>query len=391
MSSSKVYDVCVVGAGVMGSATARQLAQNGQEVLLLEQFPLPHSRGSSHGQSRIFRTLYSNPVFVRMARDSLAIWKDIELHANEEIYIRNVGLLSVEEAPGLTLKKDAQNLKDLGIGHEVLSPSELRKRFPSLQFDPGYSAVLERSAGVMRADKCLRALQEQFIRFGGSLKDGQKVLSIQPDGTGVTIKTSIENHRARKLILTVGPWTNNLLKPLGLLLPIRVYRAPVLYWSITKPDEYSWKNGFPSFYDASPTGKHIYCLSYLEYPDMLKVRVHHGNAERRDMDRQDIDQFIKSAGAYVKKHFPYLDHKGPAIVEMCLYSMTPDSSFILDKHPTFDNIIIGAGFSAHGFKHAPVVGQILSDLARDQTPAYDITPFRISRFKETHTDTKSNL
>jgi len=331
MSSHCTYDVCVIGAGVVGSSAAHYLASRGQKTLLLEQFPLPHWRGSSHGQTRIIRSSYFRPYYTKMVGDANKMWKTIEAKAQQELLIPNVGMFSVEAAPGEKLKEIVKSLVDAGEAFQVLSSEELKKRFPELSYPPHYTGVLEQSAGILKADKCLRVLQDQFIEFGGILKDGECVVDIQP-GSPVTIKTTKSLLSAQKVILTAGPWTNNLLRPLGITLPLMPCKTMVLYWKTKQPGTYSLQSGFPSFYDCSASdGLCLYGLPSFEYPDMVK--------------------------------------------------MTPDEDYVLDKHPRFANIVIGAGFSAHGFKLGPVSGKILAQLAMGETPSYDMSPFRIARFK----------
>ncbi|KAL9981731.1 hypothetical protein ACROYT_G010474 [Oculina patagonica] len=391
MSSHPTYDVCVIGAGVVGSSTARYLASRGQKTLLLEQFPLPHWRGSSHGQTRIIRGSYPEPYYSKMVVEALEMWKQIEAKAQQEILITNVGMLSVEDGPEKELKEIKKSLNAAGEIYEVLSSQKLKQRFPELSYPPSYTGVLERSAGILKADKCLRVLQQQFIEFGGTLKDGESVTEIHP-GSLVRIKTTKNLFTARKVIFTAGAWTNKLLKPLGLTLPLQAIKAPVLYWKTKQPGMYSLKNGFPTFYDCTASdGRLLYAIPSFEYPDMVKLGPTGAcklpeirreiDPDLRDSHRDLLDIHIQRTGEYLQEHFPHIDHGEPAIVEDCMYTLTPDEGFVLDKHPRFPNIIIGAGFSAHGFKLGPVSGKILAQLAMNETPSYDMSPFRIARFK----------
>ncbi|XP_078363004.1 peroxisomal sarcosine oxidase-like [Oculina patagonica] len=391
MSSNPTYDVCVIGAGVVGSSTARYLASRGQKTLLLEQFPLPHWRGSSHGQTRIIRGSYPEPYYTKMVVEALEMWKQIEAKAQQEILITNVGMLSVEDGPGKGLKEIKKSFNAAGEIYEVLSSQKLKQRFPELSYPPSYTGVLESSAGILMADKCLRVLQEQFVEFGGTLKDGEVVTEVHP-GSLVTIKTSKNLFTARKVICTAGPWTNKLLKPLGLTLPLKTTKTTVLYWKTKQPGIYSLKNGFPTFYDCTVSGgERLYGIPSFEYPDMVKFGPsgqcqlpemrQEVDPDLRDSHRDLVEIHIQRIRGYIEKHFPRIDHREPAIVEACTYTLTPDENFVLDKHPRFPNIIIGAGFSAHGFKLGPVSGKILAQLAMNETPSYDMSPFRIARFK----------
>lgn len=393
MSLPPTYDVCVIGAGVVGSSSAYYLASKGKHTLLLEQFPLPHWRGSSHGQTRIIRGSYVEPYYTKMVVEAMEMWKEIEMKAKHELLVPNVGLLSVEEAPSDKSKEVIESLIAAGETFEVLSNEQLKDRYPGLNFSSNYSGVLERSAGILRADKCLRVLQEQFVGHGGTLKDGESVIDIQP-GTPVTIKTNKNVYAAYKVIMTVGPWTNKLLKPLGITLPLKTQKALVLYWKAKQPGAYSLQSGFPNFYDCTVSdGRHLYGLPSFEYPDMVKFgptgsctvpdMCKEIDPDLRDNDKEVVDIVVQRTRDYLRDHFPLLDHRTPAIIESCIYTLTPDTNFVLDKHPRFPNIVIGAGFSAHGFKLAPVSGKILAQLALGERQSYDLSPFRISRLSTT--------
>jgi len=335
-----------------------------------------------------------------MVGEAHKMWKTIEAKAQQELLIPNVGMLTVEAAPGEGLKEIIKSLVDAGENFQVLSSEELKKRFPELSFPPHYTAVLEHSAGILKADKCLRVLQDQFVEFGGILKDGETVVDIQP-GSPVTIKTTKSLFTAQKVILTAGPWTNKLLKPLGITLPLMPRKVVVLYWNTKQPGTYSLQSGFPNFYDCTTSdGRCIYGLPSFEYPDMVKFgptgqcklpdMCKRTDPDSRDSDRELVEANIRKTREYLQNHFPQLVLKDPAIIESCMYTMTPDEDFVLDKHPRFANIVIGAGFSAHGFKHGPVSGKILAQLAMGETPSYDMSPFRITRFK-TSSQPKASL
>uniref|UniRef100_A0A8C4R0X4 Pipecolic acid oxidase n=1 Tax=Eptatretus burgeri TaxID=7764 RepID=A0A8C4R0X4_EPTBU len=161
-----------------------------------------------------------------------------------------------------------------------------------------------------------------------------------------------------------------------------VIQLDVCYWREKEPGQHSMENGFPCIMHLSPNGdeKSIYALPPIDYPHLFKLCCHFGIEIHPDTkERQHNAQFLAFLSAYVKKHLPGLEST-PALIDSCLYTNTPDMDFIIDKHPRYDNIIIGAGFSGHGFKLAPVVGKLLAELASGRRQSYKLTPFRISRF-----------
>ncbi|XP_028518961.1 peroxisomal sarcosine oxidase [Exaiptasia diaphana] len=366
-----IYDVCVVGAGIEGSSTGRYAASRGKKTLLLEQFHLPHSRGSSHGTTRLVRHGYPSDVFANLMPEAFEIWSDVEKIAGKEL-IKRVGLFSTEVAPLNQLKSLATNVQNLGVPCEILSSADIKRKFPTFKLQ-GYEGTFEPQGGFILANQALSAMQRQFVQFGGKLSDGEKVTKIEP-GSVVLIHTTKNVYRAKSVIITAG----------------KLWRALLTYWKPTNPEKFSIESGFPGFiiYGVEDHD-HVYGFPVFEYPGLLKV-CHHGgieisSPEAREEARKN-EKFVERVSKFVTDHFDGIEPV-PKIIEPCIYTITPDDSFVLDHHPSHKNIVIGAGFSGHGFKMAPLVGKILSQLALGETPSYDMRPFRISRFS----NLKSNL
>ncbi|XP_070571505.1 peroxisomal sarcosine oxidase-like isoform X1 [Ptychodera flava] len=337
-----IWDAVVVGAGVEGSATAYHLAKNNQRTLLLEQFGLPHTRGSSHGQSRIIRYGYDQDYYTAMMPDAFEQWHDIEKQTGVTL-IKDTGLVSVDCSPYVEYNKKRNVLTRAGIGFKEFTGQEAKKKYPFLNYGPDYKFLLEEKSGLIRADKAVLCLQNLFKRNGGVIQDEEKLLDVLP-GPVVTIKTNKGTHRAKNVILTVGPWASQVLSPLGLQLPLKPLRIRVCYWKEKSPGTCSQFPGFIAV-GGVKSGHDIYGLQVLEYPNMMKICHHYGeeiDPDDRDKEsnyRVDLDALEK----YVSDHFPCLENK-PSIVEACIYTVTPDEDFVLDRHPHFKNIIIGAGF-----------------------------------------------
>ncbi|XP_004635448.1 peroxisomal sarcosine oxidase [Octodon degus] len=376
-----LWDVIVIGAGVQGCFTAYHLAKHGKRVLLLEQFFLPHSRGSSHGQSRIIRKVYSQDFYTQMMNECYQMWAQLEKEAGTPLH-RNTELLLLGKKENLELKTMEAILSRQGIEHQYLSSEELKQHFPNLRFTRGEVGLLDKTGGVLYADKALKAIQDGIHRFGGTVHDGEKVIEIRP-GDPVTVKTTSRSYQAKSLVITAGPWSKKLLQPLGIDLPLQILLINVCYWREKVPGSYSVSQAFPCFMFLDQAPHHIYGLPGGEYPGLVKICLHHGNnvdPEERDYPMAFTHvQDVQILRHFVKDYFPDLKSE-PAIMERCMYTNTPDKHFVLDHHPKYDNIVIGAGFSGHGFKLAPVVGKILCELSMKSVPSYDLAPFRISRF-----------
>ncbi|KAG8520145.1 Peroxisomal sarcosine oxidase [Galemys pyrenaicus] len=382
----ELYHAIVVGAGIQGCFTAYHLVRHGKRVLLLEQFFLPHSRGSSHGQSRIIRRAYPEDFYTQMMDECYRLWAQLEHETGTQLH-RQTGLLLLGKQDNPELTTIQATLSRQRVAHQRLPPEELKQRFPNIRLTRGEVGLLDESAGVLYADKALRALQVGAIQQrGGMVCDGEKVMEINP-GLPVRVKTTSGSYQAESLIITAGPWTNQLLRPLGMELPLQTLRINVCYWREKVPGSYGMSQAFPCFLnlDLSLAPHPIYGLPSREYPGLMKVCYHHGNnadPEERDCPAAFSDlQDVQILSRFVRDHLPDLEPE-PVVMERCMYTNTPDEHFVLDRHPKYDNIVIGAGFSGHGFKLAPVVGKILYELSMKLTPSYDLTPFRIRRFPD---------
>ncbi|XP_022074289.2 peroxisomal sarcosine oxidase isoform X2 [Acanthochromis polyacanthus] len=337
MSTNQEFDCVVIGAGVQGSFAAYQLAKHKQKTALLEQFVLPHTRGSSHGQTRIMRKAYAEDFYANMMDETYELWAQLEREAGVKLY-RQTGLLVMGPEKSHYFEQVKKTLQRNRVPMVTLTSDNFNQHIPHVKLTEGDGAVVEVTAGVLYADRALKAAQAQFQKLGGVIRDNEMVTDIKP-GPIVTVSTSAGVYRAKRVVITAGPWANRLLAHTGLQLPLEI-----CYHAGSKAD-----------------------------PDQRDQQT----------DRSDIDILQR----YVKRCFPGLFPE-PAVVESCLYTLTPDRHFVLDCHPTYSNIVIGAGFSGHGFKFGPIIGKLLCELSLGEVPSYDLSPFRIRRFQA---NTKSAL
>lgn len=253
----------------------------------------------------------------------------------------------------------------------ILNPEEIKSEFPQFSYGKDTWGVLDLSGGVLEANKALESFQDLFKTNGGTVVEDAKVIGIDCEEL-VTVKTAIGDFVAKSLVICAGPFTKELCQCIGLDLPLKVQKVPVFYWEERNLGSHSVANGFPTFIDFSY--KDMYGLPSLEYPGFVKICGHDIR------NSEDVASIHDSIAEFVKEHFPGLVPKA-GITQQCKYTLTPDEIFILDNHPKFKNIAIGAGFSGTGFKMAPVVGKILADLANGRKPEFEMDAFRISRFQ----------
>ncbi|XP_054868065.1 peroxisomal sarcosine oxidase [Amphiprion ocellaris] len=381
MSTNQEFDCVVIGAGVQGSFTAYQLAKHKQKTLLLEQFILPHTRGSSHGQTRIIRKAYDEDFYVNMMDESYELWAQLEREAGVKLY-RQTGLLVMGPEKSHYYEQVKNTLQRNKVPMVTLTSDNFNQHIPHVKLTEGNGAVVEVTAGVLYADRALKAVQAQFQKLGGVIRDNEMVMDIKP-GPIVTVSTSAGVYRAKRVVITAGPWANRLLAHTGLQLPLEVVKINVCYWKEKVPGSYDVRRRFPCFIltESQESKEHIYGLPSNEYPGLVKICYHTGSKADPDQRDQQTDRSdINILQRCVKHCFPGLIPE-PAVVESCLYTLTPDRHFVLDCHPTYSNIVIGAGFSGHGFKFGPIMGKLLCELSLGEVPSYDLSPFRIRRFQ----------
>lgn len=381
-----MLDVIVIGAGVHGLSAANYLVDKGKDVLIIEQFPLPHTRGSSHGSSRITRHSYHKTFYADMMQECFEKWKELSYKTDTNLF-NNCGIVTLAAHEHCT--QIEENLNKSSIEYELLNPEEARQRFPGFSCGEEEFAVFEPSGGVLLADRCLQALQKSVKTGGGIIRDSEKVLKIEQindeeDGY-VRVTTSRSTYTSRKIVLTCGPWVNKMIKPFGVRYPVKVLKINVLYWKAKDSKLYDIKN-FPAA--IIERGKeHFYSLPIMEYPNHMKVCYHYGVVVDPDepskttkinlVIRNRQYQFVIDC---VKKYYPQLE-MDPGVQESCIHTNTPDHDLILEYLPGSNKIVIGTGFSNHSFQLAPAVGHILGDLVLDVKPPYSIEPFSSKRFK----------
>ncbi len=319
--------IAVIGAGVMGLATARALERQGQSVVVYDQFESGHARGSSHGRSRIFRLAYAEEEYVRLAQESLGLWRRLEAETGETLLELN-GLLEIVR----TLEEStARTLEACGVEWHRLDGAEAEKRFP-IRVPEGSFAVLQPEAGIVRADKALTA-------FGRDL-DIRYRTRVHPDELDAEV-----------VVVTAGSWVNELLEE---PLPVKVTRETVCYF---RPE-----NGrpIPSLVSFKPDS-HTHDMYSLADPVYgLKVGAHHAGPEVDPNEPGEPEpRLIEQIAGWARETYR-LAEPDPVVAETCLYTTTPDETFVLERR---GRLVIGSPCSGHGFKFAPAIGERLANLA----------------------------
>jgi monomeric sarcosine oxidase len=372
------YDAIVVGAGVMGSATAYQLAKRGRRVLLLEQFAIGHERGSSHGRSRIIRLAYDAPEYVRLARAAYPLWRLFEREAGAALLLQTGGLdLARPGQPSFEATR--ASLTASGVPFDLLDRAAIAERFPQFQPPEDTIAIYQADAGILDADRCVAALASEARRYGATIREEELARRLAPSGDGVEVRTDRQSYGAERLVVTAGSWARPLLRQLGLDLPLSVSKEQIAYFEPRDPALFE-PHRFPIFIHHTDSGWHYYGFPIFGLPG-VKVAQHHGGPviDPESDDYAVIPARLDAVRAYVSQMLPQAAG-APIFTQTCRYTRTPDDHFIIDHHPAHPQILVGSPCSGHGFKFGVLIGKILADLVEEGATDQPIGMFSLGRF-----------
>jgi monomeric sarcosine oxidase len=356
------YDLIILGAGGVGSAAAYHAARRGLSVLAIDQFPPAHSLGSSHGKTRIIRLAYfEHPDYVPLLRRAYKLWEELEQAAEQRLYFET-GIVEVGPADGVVVPGVLASAAQHNLVVEAWSGTELTRRYPGFRAPDDYQAVFEQRAGVLCVEPCVLAHTCLAERHGAQFVRGESVVSWQAAGESVTVRTEKESYHAARLVVAAGAWSSRMLCDLNLPL---VVRRKASFWFPTDGASYRVSSGCPAFYFELPWG-HFYGLPALDEQG-LKLAEHSGGQEVVDptgVDREINPDDRARIERFRQEHLP--DCRSPhARHSTCLYTLSPDGNFFVDRHPQHPQLALAAGLSGHGFKFTPVLGEALVDLAVD--------------------------
>lgn len=367
------HDVIVLGIGAMGSATCRELARRGARVLGIEQFSLGHALGSSHGATRLIRQAYfEEPRYVPLLKRVYPVWDAISAEAGTTLFHRTGLLILAPPGGGASLIGVRRSAEQHGIAIQLVDESALGREFPQFRPGPGTTGIFEPGAGYLEVESCVIAMAQQAEAAGAELHFGETVAQWHADGTDVTVTTDRETYRAKRLVVTAGAWSSRLLAELGL--PLRVLRVPQFWF----PAPAETLQTIPCFAFDGPES---FLYGFPPLPGLgMKMGDHHPKetlvADPSAVDRNVYPADLTRLTRCIRDFLPGVSPE-PRAWSVCMYTMTPDEHFLLDRHPHHENVVFAAGFSGHGFKFAPVIGEILADLSEHGQTPFDIGFLRL--------------
>jgi monomeric sarcosine oxidase len=368
-------DYVVAGLGALGSAACMELARRGHRVVGLERFELGHSRGASHDTSRILRHSYHTPAYVRLTLEAYADWARLERESGETLVTRVGGLDLFPPEPAISPVDYTTSLDEVGVGYEILDTADVTGRWPQLRLPTGTTALHQPDAAIVPAARGTRVMQDQARRYGAQLRELTPVRGVSDRGeAGLEVRTDDGVLRCRGLVVCADAWTNDVLSPLDVHLPLEVTLEQVTYFRPEDPEPFRpgrlplwiWMDD-PSYYGFPCYGE-----------DTVKAAQDCGGPSV-DPDRRTSAPDAGMQGRLAEHLARMLPGSGTPVRSVrCQYTLTPDRDFVISPVPGHESVVVGLG-AAHGFKFAPTFGRLLARLAVDGTADGEPDAFRLDR------------
>ena len=360
------HDTIVVGLGGVGSAVFAELARRGVDVVGIDRWEPPHDRGSSHGQSRIFRVAYfEHPDYVPLARRARGLWLELEDRNDERIFIPTGGAWIGSETSEIvagSLSAATQHQ----LEYELLDPEQVRRRWPALHAPRGSICFYEADTGTLCPENAITAFIREAVAAGGTMRCGEEVLRFEPEEEHVCVETKTGRIRARRVVIATGAWSGPLLQCNDL--ELRPQRQ-LLGWTRPRDPDVLREGMLPvwAFADEGDSFQYGFPICpALPGPDGFKIARH---CDGEPCDPDTLRRTISNEDtAFLLEH---LHERIPAAAgdllhaTVCMYTLSPDGHFLIDTHPDCDRIVMACGFSGHGFKFCPVLGEAIADLVLD--------------------------
>jgi sarcosine oxidase len=371
------FEYIVIGLGGLGSGAAYWLARRaGGDVLGIEQFELGHDKGASEDHSRIIRLSYHTPTYVELAHHAYDAWDTLAEEAGEPLVLVTGGLDLFPANAAISIADYSTSMAARDVPFETLDAVEIMHRWPQFQLNSDVVGLYQARSGLAMARKGNAAHQRAARRHGATLLEHTPVTRIKPLSTGVEVVTAEATFRCRRLVIAADAWTNQLLAPLGITLPLTLTQEQVTYYASPhldhfQPDRFPiwiWMDD-PSYYGFPVFGESA----------GVKVAQDVGGREIT-LETRTFDANPETAArvaAFTQRHLP--DAFGPVLYhKTCVYTMPPDRDFIIDTLPEYPQISVALG-AGHAYKFAGIIGRILGDLAIEGDTEFPIEPFTIDR------------
>ena len=382
-------DVIVVGLGAMGSASLYQLARRGARVIGLDRFRPPHDQGSSHGESRITRqAIGEGPEYVPFVLRSHEIWRELEAETGDGLLFQVGGLLLARDSgsvrhhgQGNFVARTIEVARQYDIVHDVLRAGEIQARFSQLRLVGDEIGYYEPGSGFLRPERCVASQLDRARALGAVERTGETVVRIVPRAGDVEVVTDRETYTADRVIVTAGAWTAALLGGAFTKL-LSVYRQTLFWFAPEEPSAFA-PGAFPIFIWIHGASATDYFYGFPRVSEGVKLASEQF-VETTDPDRvtRDVtsDEIAGMYATHIRGRLPGITDRCLR-AETCLYTVTPDSRFVIDRHPESDRVVVASPCSGHGFKHSAAIGEALAELALAGRSRLDLAAFSLARFR----------
>jgi monomeric sarcosine oxidase len=366
----KKFDIAVIGLGAAGAAALSALARTGANVVGIDRFKPPHAQGSSHGETRLLRTAYSEGSFyVPLVRRAMVQWRDLEARTGTRLFEQSgVTYAGPKDDPFIASARAAARRWRLKL--PPVAGLEAWFRLPA-----DWLRLSDEAGGFLHPERAIAAFLKDAKAHGATILNNTRCEAVDASGATIQIPTAKGRIEAGRVIVTTGAWTAELLPELR---PITHVERRVVHWFADPKRRFTRKAGFAPFALSTGNNQLFYgfpanakgevkvgehdTVEVVEGPDVLNRKI-----ARRDIAaiRPLVRQFMPGLGRHVRS-------------QVCMYPMARDERFILDRHPDDARIVIGAGLSGHGFKFAPAIGEVLANLALGAKQTVDVKAFRLA-------------
>jgi monomeric sarcosine oxidase len=316
-------------------------------------------------------------------RDAYPLWFALQDEADEQLYIKTGGLdFGFPETD--TWQRMKASLDESRLDYEHLTTADIAQRYPQFALDDGMAGLFNADAGLLKTSRCVLAHVRLAQARGATVIDHTPVLNITPSTYGVEVQTESETYTCDRIVLTVGSWAKGLLAKQGIHLPLKIMPCQLGFYQPKNAADFE-PGKFPVFFAHmnGDYGEMPYGIPHEDPGIGVKVTTFYGwdtVEQPSDVDYTPSQAWTERIRNWASQYVP--DAAGPLIsTRRCLYTLTPDKDFVVDQHPDYPQVVIGAGFSGHGFKFTTLMGKMLADLAVDGSTPHDTSLFKLSRFQ----------
>jgi sarcosine oxidase len=353
-----VFDVAVIGSGVFGSWTAWHLLRAGRTVALVDTYGPASSRGSSGGETRVTRMGYGpDEVYTRWSWKSLEQWKALSTRAGGPPLFHETGVLWMAHEQDARSRATQEMLAKVEIPHERLDRAQLEKRWPQIDFGEVTWGIHEPRSGALMARRSVQAVAAEVAKNGGDVRIAAVLPPKGDGGLGEIVLSSGSRVRARSFVFALGPWLGKVFPE---LLGDRIFptRQEVFYFGPPAGDTRFAPPQFPTWIDFVDE---IYGIPDIETKGFKVAPDVHGPRFDPDTGERRVSaEGLATARKFLAKRFPALKEAPLVASEVCQYENSSNGDFLIDRHPSRENVWLVGGGSGHGFKHGPAVGEYVA-------------------------------